>query len=51
MNSFVSTLDDWFGQMLKVPPATLMALIKMGARVVGLLGLGRTKPDLGSDRP
>jgi DNA-binding transcriptional regulator GbsR (MarR family) len=51
MNSFVSTLDDWFGQMLKVPPATLMALIKMGARVVGLLGLGRTKPDVGSDRP
>ena len=45
MNSFVATLDGWFGQMLTVPPSTLMALIKMGARVVGLLGLGRGKSD------
>ena len=43
MQGFLLTLDDWFGQMLTVPPATLMSLIKMGARVVGLLGLGRGK--------
>jgi DNA-binding transcriptional regulator GbsR (MarR family) len=43
MNAFVDTLDTWFGQMLAVPPATLMSLIKMGGRVVGLLGLGRGK--------
>jgi len=43
MNSFVATLDQWFGQMLTVPPSTLMSLIKLGTRVVGLLGLGRAK--------
>ena len=43
MNAFVDTLDTWFGQMLTIPPATLMSLIKMGGRVVGLLGLGRGK--------
>ena len=43
MNSFVATLDGWFGQMLTVPPSTLMSLIKMGTRVVSLLGLGRGK--------
>jgi len=43
MNAFVDTLDTWFGQMLAIPPATLMSLIKMGGRVVGLLGLGRGK--------
>ena len=41
MNAFVATLDDWFGQMLSIPPSTLMSLIKLGARVVGLLGMGR----------
>ena len=45
MNSFVATLDGWFGQMLTVPPSTLMALIKMGTRVIGLLGLGRGKAE------
>ena len=43
MHAMVSTLDAWFGQMLKVPPATLMSLIKMGSKVVGLLGLGAKK--------
>ncbi|HEY1630752.1 MAG TPA: MarR family transcriptional regulator [Rhizomicrobium sp.] len=45
MRSFVTTLDKWYGQMLTVPPSTLMALIKMGSRVVHLLGLGRGKHD------
>ena len=43
MQGFLTTLDDWFGQMLTIPPSTLMSLIKMGTRVVGLLGLGRSK--------
>jgi DNA-binding transcriptional regulator GbsR (MarR family) len=44
MHGFVTTIDSWYGQMLTVPPSTLMALIKMGSKVVGLLGLGRGKP-------
>jgi DNA-binding transcriptional regulator GbsR (MarR family) len=38
MQGFVSTLDGWYQQMLGVPPATLMRLMKMGAKVVNLLG-------------
>jgi DNA-binding transcriptional regulator GbsR (MarR family) len=37
MHDFISTMDRWYGQMLKVPPAKLMILVKMGARVVSLL--------------
>ena len=40
MHAFVSSLDSWFTQMMTIPPATLMNLIKMGSKVVGLLGLG-----------
>ena len=43
MQSFVATLDSWFGQMMSVPPSTLMALIKLGSRVVKLASLGRRK--------
>ena len=49
MQGFLTTLDGWFGQMITVPPSTLMALIKLGTRVVTLLRLGRGekkgKPD------
>src|SRR5208283_4575613 len=45
MQSFLTTLDAWFGQMLTVPPSTLMALIKLGTRVVKLAGLARGKND------
>ena len=38
LQAFVTTLDGWYGQMLVVPPAKIMALIKLGARVVNLLG-------------
>lgn len=38
MQDFVGTLDGWYQQMLHVPPAKLMTLIKMGAKVVALLG-------------
>jgi len=43
MRDFLTTLDGWFGQMVKVPPSTLMRLIKLGTRVVNLLNLGRGK--------
>ena len=43
MQSFVTTLDGWFTQMMAVPPATLMALIKLGSRVVKLASLGRAR--------
>jgi DNA-binding transcriptional regulator GbsR (MarR family) len=43
MHDFVTTIDSWYGQMLTVPPSTLMALIKLGSKVVGLLGVGRSK--------
>jgi DNA-binding transcriptional regulator GbsR (MarR family) len=45
MQSFLATLDSWFGQMLTVQPSTLMKLIKLGSRVVNLLNLGRSKSD------
>jgi len=41
MESFLGTLDNWFSQMVTVPPATLMALMKLGSRVVNLVSLGR----------
>ena len=45
MQDLLSTLDSWFGQMLSVPPSTLMRLIKLGSKVVHLLGFGRGKAD------
>jgi DNA-binding transcriptional regulator GbsR (MarR family) len=43
MKSFVTTLDTWFTQMMAVQPSTLMALIKLGSRIVKLANLGRAK--------
>jgi DNA-binding transcriptional regulator GbsR (MarR family) len=40
MQGFMGTLDAWFGQMVNLPPATLMKLIKLGSKVVSLLKLG-----------
>ena len=40
MQRFVETLNRWYDQMLGVPPAKIMALIRMGARVVGFLSFG-----------
>jgi DNA-binding transcriptional regulator GbsR (MarR family) len=49
MHDFVTTVDSWYQQMLQVPPETLMRLIRMGAKVVGLLNLvggkGRGRDD------
>ncbi len=41
MHEFVTTVDSWYQQMLQVPPETLMGLIRMGAKVVSLLNMGR----------
>ena len=50
MHDFVTTVDSWYEQMLRVPPETLMRLIRMGAKVVGLLALVGGK-GRGSDDP
>lgn len=52
MHDFANTVDSWYQQMLNVPPAQLMTLIRMGSKVVGLLrfmGGKGTKADAGSD--
>nr|NUR38008.1 MarR family transcriptional regulator [Sphingomonas sp.] len=41
LQRFVDTLNSWYEQMLRVPPGKIMALIKMGSKVVNLLSLGR----------
>lgn len=41
MQGFVETLNRWYDQMLGVPPAKIMALIRLGAKVVNLLSFGR----------
>lgn len=37
MHDFVDTVDGWYRQMLDVPPAQIMRLIRLGSKVVGLL--------------
>ena len=43
MEEFVGTLNRWYDQMLGVPAPKIMALIRMGAKVVNLLSFGRGK--------
>jgi len=43
LQDFTDTLNHWYDQMLTVPPSKIMALIKMGARVVNLLNFGRSR--------
>jgi len=38
---FTRTMDRWYVQMLKVPTGTLHKLVRMGDRVVGMLGIGK----------
>ena len=47
MQEFTGSMDRSYEQMLKVPPATLLRMIKMGNTIVGLLGFGNktAKPD------
>jgi DNA-binding transcriptional regulator GbsR (MarR family) len=37
MQEFTRTMSGWYGQMTAVPRPTLMALIKLGARIAGFL--------------
>jgi DNA-binding transcriptional regulator GbsR (MarR family) len=37
LSSFVDDLDRWYGQMLQVPPPKLMALMRLGSRIVKLI--------------
>ena len=50
MHGFVTTVDGWYQQMLGVPPAKLMALIKLGSRVVNLLTFTTRKDNSAKDR-
>jgi DNA-binding transcriptional regulator GbsR (MarR family) len=43
MHDFVATIDDWYQQMIAIPPGRLMMLIKMGKRVLAFLPKGKTK--------
>ena len=38
MAAFVESLDTWYDEMLALSNATLLALIRMGARVIRILG-------------
>lgn len=37
MHDFINTVENWYQQMLDVPPAQIMSLIRLGSKVVGLL--------------
>ena len=37
MQDFVVTIDDWYQQMMSVPPGWLMMLIRLGKRVLAFL--------------
>ena len=43
MLGFVETMDRWHAQMLTIPKPKLAALIRLGARVISLLPLGKAK--------
>jgi DNA-binding transcriptional regulator GbsR (MarR family) len=43
MLDFVETMDRWYAQMVTVPKPKLAALIRLGARIVRLLSVGRQK--------
>src|SRR5262249_19085316 len=41
MLDFVETMDRWYAQMIEVPKPKIAALIRLGARIVRLLSVGR----------
>ena len=43
MLGFVETMDRWYAQMLTVPKPKLAALMRLGARVISLLPLGKPR--------
>lgn len=40
LHGFTVTLDDWYQQMIAIPPSRLMTLIKLGKKVLGFLPKG-----------
>ena len=45
MHDFTETMDHWYGQMLKVSPPVLLRIIRMGDRIVSVLGFGKKSGD------
>jgi len=43
MLAFTELVDRWYAQMLNVPRPRLMALVKLGEKIAGLLPMGRSK--------
>jgi DNA-binding transcriptional regulator GbsR (MarR family) len=43
MLDFVETLDRWYAQMLTVPRAKLVALIRLGAKIISFLPTGKKR--------
>jgi DNA-binding transcriptional regulator GbsR (MarR family) len=43
MHGFVVTLDDWYQQMIAIPPSRLMMLVAMGKRVLAFLPKGKSE--------
>lgn len=41
MQDFVETIDDWYQQMMSVPPGRLMMLIRLGKKVLAFLPKGK----------
>ena len=48
MSAFLETVDGWYEQMLSVPAPKIMALMRMGAKVANLLGMGRKGAERGA---
>jgi DNA-binding transcriptional regulator GbsR (MarR family) len=44
MLAFTETVDGWFTQMLSVPRPTLIALMRLGAKIGKFLPSGKSKP-------
>ena len=47
MEAFIATVNRWYDQMLSVPAAKIMALMRMGSKVASLVGFGRRQKDKG----
>ncbi|NYT43150.1 MarR family transcriptional regulator [Sphingomonas sp. R-74633] len=43
MQDFVVTIDDWYQQMMSVPPGRLMTLIRLGKRILAFLPKGKAE--------
>lgn len=50
MREFVHTMDHWYSQMLKVPSATLLRIVRMGNKIVGVLGFAGKKAGKKKDK-